>query len=98
MRLLLAISIRRALACHLLTRTFRQAERLKRAPTAVLNARLIGMIDRLVAACEQHLLAGRHRCPGLMVVRGDGALISAAAGARTAYRDDPVRPRRKHRG
>ena len=27
----------------------------KRALTAVLNARLIGMIDRLVAACERHL-------------------------------------------
>ena len=35
----------------------------KRALTAVLNARLIGMIDRLVAACERHLaqiFAARH--------------------------------------
>ncbi len=49
----------------------------KRALTAVLNARLIGMIDRLVAACERHLLAIGVTAP-LMVVRGDGALISAA--------------------
>lgn len=48
----------------------------KRAVTAVLNARLIGMIDRLIGACEDHLkkvgIAAR-----LMVVRGDGALVSA---------------------
>ncbi len=49
----------------------------KRALTAVLNARLIGMIDRLVAACERHLVAVGIHAP-LMVVRGDGALISAA--------------------
>ncbi len=49
----------------------------KRALTAVLNARLIGMIDRLVAACERHLKAIGISAP-LMVVRGDGALISAA--------------------
>ncbi len=49
----------------------------KRALTAVLNARLIGMIDRLVAACERHLKAVGIDAP-LMVVRGDGALISAA--------------------
>jgi N-methylhydantoinase A/oxoprolinase/acetone carboxylase beta subunit len=49
----------------------------KRALTAVLNARLIGMIDRLVAACERHLLLIGIDAP-LMVVRGDGALISAA--------------------
>lgn len=49
----------------------------KRALTAVLNARLIGMIDRLVAACERHLEAVGIHAP-LMVVRGDGALISAA--------------------
>jgi N-methylhydantoinase A/oxoprolinase/acetone carboxylase beta subunit len=49
----------------------------KRALTAVLNARLIGMIDRLVAACERHLAAVGIVAP-LMVVRGDGALISAA--------------------
>lgn len=49
----------------------------KRALTAVLNARLIGMIDGLVAACERHLAAKGIAAP-LMVVRGDGALISAA--------------------
>ncbi|MBA3911744.1 MAG: hydantoinase [Rhodobacter sp.] len=49
----------------------------KRALTAVLNARLIGMIDRLVAACERHLQEVGINAP-LMVVRGDGALISAA--------------------
>ena len=49
----------------------------KRALTAVLNARLIGMIDRLVAACERHLAEVGISAP-LMVVRGDGALISAA--------------------
>ena len=49
----------------------------KRALTAVLNARLIGMIDRLVAACERHLETLGITAP-LMVVRGDGALISAA--------------------
>ena len=48
----------------------------KRALTAVLNARLIGMIARLIAAVERHLaLSG---VPArLMVVRGDGALIPA---------------------
>lgn len=49
----------------------------KRALTAVLNARLIGMIDRLVAACERHLARIGVDAP-LMVVRGDGALISSA--------------------
>ncbi len=49
----------------------------KRALTAVLNARLIGMIDRLVAACERHLAKVGITAP-LMVVRGDGALISSA--------------------
>lgn len=50
----------------------------KRALTALLNARLIGMIDRLIGACEGHL--ARLGIPArLMVVRGDGALVSAAA-------------------
>ena len=49
----------------------------KRALTAVLNARLIGMIERLVAASERHLHSIGITAP-LMVVRGDGALISAA--------------------
>lgn len=48
----------------------------KRALTAVLNARLIGLIDGLISACETHL----HKVgitTRLMVVRGDGALVSA---------------------
>ena len=49
----------------------------KRALTAVLNARLIGMIDRLVTACERHLAQVGIDAP-LMGVRGDGALISAS--------------------
>ncbi|WP_296418276.1 hydantoinase/oxoprolinase family protein [Pseudooctadecabacter sp.] len=48
----------------------------KRALTAVLNARLIGLIDRLITATEAHLTA-RGIAARLMVVRGDGALISA---------------------
>jgi len=48
----------------------------KRALTAVLNARLIGMIDRLITACETHL-AMIGVSARLMVVRGDGALVSA---------------------
>ena len=49
----------------------------RRALTTLLNARLISMIDRLVAATEG-FLAGRHIEAPLMVVRGDGALVSAA--------------------
>ncbi|TMV78129.1 hydantoinase/oxoprolinase family protein [Thioclava sp. BHET1] len=48
----------------------------KRALTAVLNARLIGMIARLIDACERTLGQAGILAP-LMVVRGDGALISA---------------------
>ncbi len=48
----------------------------KRALTAVLNARLIGMIDHLIGACEAHL-ARRGILVPMMVVRGDGALIPA---------------------
>jgi len=48
----------------------------KRALTALLNARLVGSIARLVAACERHLAHLGIDVP-LMVVRGDGALISA---------------------
>ena len=48
----------------------------KRALTAVLNARLIGMIDGLISACEGHL-ADVGVNARLMVVRGDGALVSA---------------------
>ncbi len=49
----------------------------KRALTALLNARLVAMIDRLIDACERHLLRRGIAAP-LMVVRGDGALVSAA--------------------
>ncbi len=49
----------------------------RRALTTLLNARLISMIDRLVAATEG-FLAKRHIEAPLMVVRGDGALVSAA--------------------
>jgi N-methylhydantoinase A/oxoprolinase/acetone carboxylase beta subunit len=48
----------------------------KRALTAVLNARLIGMIDRLIGRAEDVLTEIGVTAP-LMVVRGDGALISA---------------------
>ena len=49
----------------------------RRALTTLLNARLISMIDRLVAATEGFLEARKIAAP-LMVVRGDGALVSAA--------------------
>jgi len=49
----------------------------KRAMTAVLNARLIGMIDRLIGRAEDELKSLGITSP-MMVVRGDGALISSA--------------------
>ncbi len=49
----------------------------RRALTTLLNARLISMIDRLVSATEG-FLASRAISAPLMVVRGDGALVSAA--------------------
>ncbi|MCA1970203.1 MAG: hydantoinase/oxoprolinase family protein, partial [Rhizobium sp.] len=49
----------------------------RRALTTLLNARLVSMIDRLVGACEDFLTRRGIDAP-LMVVRGDGALISAA--------------------
>ncbi len=48
----------------------------KRALTALLNARLIGLIDRLIASAGR-ILAERGIAAPLMVVRGDGALVSA---------------------
>ncbi|MFL4469253.1 hydantoinase/oxoprolinase N-terminal domain-containing protein [Tateyamaria armeniaca] len=48
----------------------------KRALTAVLNARLIGMIDALIGRAEDELRAIGIDAP-MMVVRGDGALMSA---------------------
>ncbi|MEM7319004.1 MAG: hydantoinase/oxoprolinase family protein, partial [Pseudomonadota bacterium] len=48
----------------------------KRAVTAVLNARLIGMIDALIGRAQDGLVDMGVTAP-LMVVRGDGALMSA---------------------
>lgn len=48
----------------------------RRALTTLLNARLIGMIERLIDATGQFLEASNIIAP-LMVVRGDGALVSA---------------------
>ncbi|MEL6794066.1 MAG: hydantoinase/oxoprolinase family protein, partial [Pseudomonadota bacterium] len=53
----------------------------KRALTSLLNARLIGMIHRLIEATEG-LMRERGIDAPLMVVKGDGALMSAAV-ART---------------
>lgn len=49
----------------------------KRAMTAVLNARLIGLTHALIGKAEQELVRCGIDAP-LMVVRGDGALMSAA--------------------
>jgi len=49
----------------------------RRALTTLLNARLIALIDRLVVATETFLAARGISAP-LMVVRGDGALVSSA--------------------
>ena len=49
----------------------------KRAVTAILNARLISIIDGLVRTTERTLEERGVRAP-LMVVRGDGSLVSAA--------------------
>ena len=49
----------------------------KRALTALLNARLIGLTHKLIGRAEGILLEIGINAP-LMVVRGDGALISAA--------------------
>jgi N-methylhydantoinase A/oxoprolinase/acetone carboxylase beta subunit len=49
---------------------------LKRVSTAVLNARLLPVIQRLLAAVR-HVLTGRGIDAPLMVIKGDGSLISA---------------------
>lgn len=49
----------------------------RRALTTLLNARLVSMIDRLIGSSEDFLKARGIHAP-LMVVRGDGALISSA--------------------
>ncbi|HUS54394.1 MAG TPA: hydantoinase/oxoprolinase family protein [Thermohalobaculum sp.] len=48
----------------------------KRGLTALLNARLIGLIDRLITSAGR-IMADRGIAAPLMVVRGDGALVSA---------------------
>lgn len=48
----------------------------RRALTTLLNARLVGMIERLIEATEG-FMAVRGIAAPLMVVRGDGALVSA---------------------
>ena len=48
----------------------------RRALTAVLNARLINLLDRLVAATESIMAERGLACP-LMVVKGDGSLLQA---------------------
>ncbi|MCJ8519776.1 N-methylhydantoinase A/oxoprolinase/acetone carboxylase beta subunit [Pseudorhizobium tarimense] len=49
----------------------------RRALTTLLNARLVPVIDRLIEACQGFLRSSGIEAP-LMVVRGDGALISAS--------------------
>jgi N-methylhydantoinase A/oxoprolinase/acetone carboxylase beta subunit len=49
----------------------------KRALTALLNARLVHLLERLIAATEERLSAHGIAAP-LMVVRGDGALVSSS--------------------
>ena len=68
----------------------------RRALTTLLNARLISMIDRLVAATETFLRARGIAAP-LMAVRGDGALVRRHRQGATD-RDDPFRPRGKPGG
>jgi N-methylhydantoinase A/oxoprolinase/acetone carboxylase beta subunit len=52
----------------------------RRALTTLLNARLVGMIGRLITATTSFLDANAITAP-LMLVRGDGALVSAAFAA-----------------
>ena len=49
----------------------------KRAVTAILNARLVPIIDQLVATTERTLVEQGVHAP-VMVVRGDGSLVSAS--------------------
>lgn len=48
----------------------------KRALTALLNARLISLLDRLVTATDSKMQSLGLNCP-LMVVKGDGSLVNA---------------------
>ena len=52
----------------------------RRALTTLLNARLVGLIGRLIDATQSFLSQAGISAP-LMVVRGDGALVSAAFAA-----------------
>lgn len=52
-----------------------ELDSIRRATTAALNARLIPLIQRLIEAVET-ALAQRGLTPQLMIVRGDGALVS----------------------
>ena len=52
----------------------------RRALTTLLNARLVGLIGRLIDATQSFLKEAGIAAP-LMVVRGDGALVSAAFAA-----------------
>lgn len=52
----------------------------RRALTTLLNARLVGLIGRLITATTDFLEKSGIKAP-LMVVRGDGALVSAAFAA-----------------
>lgn len=48
----------------------------RRALTALLNARLIGLLDQLITATDQTMASLSLNCP-LMVVKGDGSLLKA---------------------
>ena len=48
----------------------------RRALTALLNARLISLLERLIIATEQVMVDSQLGCP-LMVVKGDGSLLKA---------------------
>ena len=48
----------------------------RRALTALLNARLIGLLERLISATDQTMKSLSLECP-LMVVKGDGSLLRA---------------------
>ncbi len=48
----------------------------RRALTALLNARLISLLERLITATEQVMITSHLSCP-LMVVKGDGSLLHA---------------------
>lgn len=71
-----AVALEFGLPCSLSHQLSAKLNGPKRAITAVLNARLISMIDRLIARAQDELISQDIHAP-LMVVRGDGALMSA---------------------